>query len=111
MPAGILTPVSTGGETAPAPTKPAPTPPPAPPQTTLTQGNPLANASNITPAAAPPMHSNEAINSALMNAFHPIVPDQINSLLGPAMGMIQGHTPPISFYQPRQATPVPGRKS
>lgn len=68
--------------------------------------SPLAGMTGAGPSAGPPIHNNEAVNAALMNAFRPIVPDQVNSLLGPAIGQIQGHTLPISYVQPRQAAPV-----
>ncbi len=104
--ANPATPPQTG--TAPAPTERsgAAAPTPAPQTTTLSAGNPLANATGVGPPSAPPIHANEAINAALMNAFRPIVPDQINSLLGPAIGHMQGLTPPISYYQPRQPAPI-----
>ncbi len=111
--AGLLTPPSTGGDAAPAPqARPAPPPlaPPAQPNT-LSPGNLLAGATGVQPASTPPVHSNEAINAALMQAFHPIVPDQINSLLGPAMGHIMGGAPPIAYYQPRPAGQVPTVRS
>ncbi len=77
----------------------------APPPTTTSMNNPLANTA-ATPQANTPLHSNQGINEALMAAFHPIVPDQINSLLGPAIGNLQGHIPPIAYYQPRPAQKV-----
>jgi len=117
--AGILTatPPSTGGgdpaSSPPAkPQTPAPgQPPPAPPQNTLSMNNPLANAMGFQPQNAPSMHSNEAINQALMEAFRPIVPDQINSLLGPAIGAIQGRVAPIAYYQPRPAAQIAVKRS
>ena len=105
--AGILTPASTGDAPAPAPQTRPPAPAPATPLNTLSINSPLAGMSAPGASASPPVHSNQAINEALMNAFRPVVPDQINSLLGPAIGAIQGHTNPIAFYQPRQAAPVP----
>ncbi len=110
--AGILTPSSTAeAPTAPPPAKPM-TPIPtigANPQTAgdLLSASPQQAATN----AAPPIHSNPAINEALMNAFRPVIPDQINSLLGPAIGQIQSHTNPIAFYQPRPAAPIATRRS
>ncbi len=80
---------------------------PAPPQpNTLSANNPLSNAMGIQPANTPPIHSNPGVNEALMNAFRPVIPDQINSLLGPAIGQIQSQTPPIAYAQPRQAAPI-----
>ncbi len=108
--AGILTPPSTGD----APPLARPTPVPsagAAPLNTLSVNSPLAGMSGVNPQGAPPVHSNQAINEALMNAFRPVVPDQINSLLGPAIGAIQGHTNPIAFYQPRPAAPISTRRS
>ena len=69
--------------------------------------NPLANAAQVQPNAAAPLHNNVNVNEALSNAFRPIVPEAINSLLGPALGHMQAQTPPIAYYQPRQAAPVP----
>lgn len=114
--AGILTPSSTAGEPQAPPAIPTKAIPPAPPlgtpqQTTLSMNNPLANATGIQSPTAPPLHSDEAVNMALMQAFHPIVPDQINSLLGPAIGHIQGGVLPMAFYQPRPAPQVSIRKS
>ncbi len=103
--AGILTPPSTGDAPAPRPATPVPSAGTAQPNT-LSMNNPLANMSAVNPTATPPMHGNQAVNEALMQAFRPVVPDQINSLLGPAIGAIQAHTNPIAFYQPRQAAPV-----
>ena len=109
----VVTPASTGGgdqslpPARPQAQAPAPPPPAPPQQSTLGLNNPLAGMTNIQPTATPSMHSNNAINEALLNAFRPVVPDQVNSLLGPAMGAIQARTPPIAFYQPRQAAPVP----
>ena len=68
--------------------------------------SPLAGTATPNTQGASPLHSNQGINEALMSAFHPIVPDQVNSLLGPAIGAIQGRVPPIAFYQPRQAAKV-----
>ncbi len=101
--AGVNSPPPPAGGT------PAQTPPP---MTTTSMGNPLASATMGQPAA-PSLHNNASINEALSNAFRPIVPDQINSLLGPAMGHLQSQAPPIAYYQPRQAAPVPiaGRSS
>ncbi len=105
--AGILTPPSTGDAPAPPPARPAPAPiPSAAGGNTLGMNSPLAGTSAPTAGAAPPIHSNQAINEALMSAFHPIIPDQVNSLLGPAIGALQGRVPPIAFYQPRQAQKV-----
>lgn len=106
--AGILTPASTGE--APAPAAPRPSTP-APPVTTTSMNNPLASIANTPQPSAPPIHSNPGVNEALMQAFRPIVPDQINSLLGPAIGHIQGQTPPISYFQPRPAAQVAVRRS
>ena len=72
--------------------------------------SPLAGTS-VQPGNAPPLHSDEAVNMALMNAFRPVVPDQINSLLGPAIGAIQGRVNPIAFYQPRQAPQISIKRS
>ena len=102
--AGILTPPSTGGT-------PAPPPAGAQPTNTLSMNSPLAGMTAPTAGATPPIHSNQAINEALMSAFRPIVPDQVNSLLGPAIGAIQAHTNPIAFYQPRPAAQVATRRS
>ena len=105
--AGILTPPSTGDAPPPAqarPVTPPPPPPPAPPNT-LSMNNPLAGMAAPNAAAPPPVHNNQAINEALMNAFRPVVPDQTNNLLGLVIGQLQGH--PITYYQPRQAAPVP----
>jgi len=109
--AGILTPVSTGGDT-PAPTpQPQTRPAPAPaPLNTLSMNSPLAG-STVQPGNTPPLHSDEAVNMALMNAFRPVVPDQINSLLGPAIGQIQGRLPPIAYYQPRPAAQIVTKRS
>ncbi len=111
--AGILTAASTTGAPVPSsqPAKPM-TPIPSvgtQPQTAgdLLSASPQQAAAN----AAPAVHSNPAINEALMNAFRPVIPDQINSLLGPAIGQIQGHTNPIAFYQPRPAPQVATRRS
>ena len=109
--AGILTPASTGD--APAPTRPV-TPVPsagAQPNTTLSMNNPLAGTAAPNAGGAPPVHNNEAVNAALMQAFRPVVPDQVNSLLGPAIGQIQGHTNPIVYYQPRPAPQIAARRS
>ena len=92
---------------APAPPRPAAPTPNAGVLNTLSANSPLAGSSAPNATGASPLHSNEAVNTALSNAFRPIIPDQINSLLGPAIGAIQGHTNPIAFYQPRQAAPVP----
>ena len=112
--AGILTPASTGDAPAP-PARPV-TPVPsvgtaAAPTNTLSMNSPLAGITGTQPNAAPPVHSNAAINEALMNAFRPVIPDQINTLLGPAIGQIQGHTNPIAYYQPRPAAQVATRRS
>ncbi len=107
--ANPATPPPSGETPAPAVRSGAATPPPAPQTTTLSMGNPLAGATVGQPAA-PAMHANDAINAALTQAFRPIVPDQINSLLGPAMGHLQGQAPPIAYYQPRQAAPIPLKK-
>ncbi len=77
----------------------------AAPLNTLSMNSPLAGTAS-TPQGAPPLHSNQAVSEALSRAFQPIVPDQINSLLGPAIGNIQGHVNPIAYYQPRQAAPI-----
>ncbi len=111
--AGILTGASTAAPPTSQPAKP-PTPVPSAGSqpNTLSANNPLANATSAQPPAASPVHSNPAINEALMNAFRPVIPDQINSLLGPAIGQIQGHTLPISYVQPRPAAQVmPTRRS
>ncbi len=105
--AGLLTPSSTGDATPAPQAKPTPVPSAGAQPNTLSMNNPLANATGFQAQSTPPMHNNEAINAALMNAFRPVIPDQINSLLGPAIGQIQGHTNPIAFYQPRQAAPIP----
>ncbi len=78
---------------------------------TLSAGNPLANAAAVGPQAATPMHNNQNVDAALRAAFQPIVPDQINSLLGPAMGHMQSMAPPIAYYQPRPTVPIPTRGS
>ncbi len=126
MAKGILTPYSSAADDA-GVANPAvdpstsPPPPPAqrsgaatpPPQaTTTSMNNPLAGTS-VDKQAAPAMHTNEAINAALMSAFHPIVPDQVNSLLGPAIGRLAAAPPPIAYYQPRPTAPIPlaGRSS
>ncbi len=110
--AGILTPASTGDAPAPParPQVPAPVPSAAG-GNTLSMNSPLAGTATANTQGAPPVHSNQAINEALMQAFRPVVPDQINSLLGPAIGAIQAHTNPIAFYQPRQAAPIATRQS
>ncbi len=80
---------------------------PAPAPNTLSMNSPLAG--TTTPnaqASGGPLHSNQSIDAALRGAFNPAVPDQINSLLGPAIGALQGRVPPIAFYQPRQAAPI-----
>ena len=113
---GILTPPSTGGD-APPPARPATPVPsagtavPAAPLNTLSANSPLAGTSAPNGGAAPPVHNNEAINAALMQAFRPVIPDQINSLLGPAIGQIQGHSNPIAYYQPRPAAQIATRRS
>jgi hypothetical protein len=108
--AGLLTPGSTGEQNTP-PARPAAPVPSAQPNT-LSMNSPLAGMTTPNASAAPSgMHSNQAINEALMNAFRPVVPDQVNSLLGPAIGQIQAHTNPIAFYQPRQPAPVVTRRS
>ncbi len=109
--AGILTPPSTGDAPAPQQARPTPVPSAGAQPNTLSMNNPLANVTTAQPAAASPVHSNPAINEALMNAFRPVIPDQINSLLGPAIGQIQGHTNPIAFYQPRPAAQIATRRS
>ncbi len=96
---------SAGLPPAPATRTAGMTPPPA---NTLSMNNPLAGTTPQQGAA--PLHSNQAINEALMQAFHPIIPDQVNSLLGPAIGNIQGHANPIAFYQPRQAAQIQLKK-
>ncbi len=101
--AGLLTPASTGDVSPPVKPPATPVPSVGAQPNTLSMNNPLANAMGIQPTGAPPLHSNPSVNEALMNAFHPVVPDQINSLLGPAIGQIQGHTLPISYVQPRPA--------
>ncbi len=106
--AGILTAASTAAP--PASSQPAKPMTPIPsvgagqPQTAgdLLSASPQQAAAN----AVPPIHSNPGINEALMNAFRPVIPDQINSLLGPAIGAIQGHTLPISYVQPRPAAAI-----
>ncbi len=108
MASQVATPASTGDAPPPARPAPVPTAPPAG-TNTLSMNSPLAGA-NAAPQTAAPLHSNQAINEALTNAFRPVVPDQINSLLGPAIGAIQAHTPPIAYYQPRQAPQVAIRK-
>ena len=110
--AGILTPVSTGGDAPahqPRPAAPAPTPAQAP-LNTLSMNSPLAG-STVQPGNTPPLHSDEAVNMALMNAFRPVIPDQINSLLGPAIGHIQGGVLPIAYYQPRPAAQIATKRS
>ncbi len=109
--AGILTPASTGDAPPPARTAPPALPPATPPVTTTSMNSPLAGMTAPNATATPPIHSNQAINEALSNAFRPIIPDQINSLLGPAIGQIQGHTNPMAFYQPRPAAQVATRRS
>ena len=114
--AGILTPPSTGDVPAPAPALAARPPTPVPTMgtqqpNTLSVNSPLAGMTAPNAGAAPPVHNNEAINAALMQAFRPVVPDQINSLLGPAIGQIQGHTNPIVYYQPRPAPQITARRS
>ena len=105
--AGILTPPSTAGDApAPAPTRPAAAAPAAAPLNTLSMNSPLAGTTPTQGGATPNLHSNQAVNEALMQAFRPVVPDQINSLLGPAIGAIQAHTNPKAFYQPRAAGKV-----
>ncbi len=84
---------------------------PAPPggqPSTVSANNPLANAmSGVQPPANNnAMHTDPGINDALTQAFRPVIPDQINSLLGPAIGQLQGRTPPIAYVQPRQAGPI-----
>lgn len=102
----------TAGPTPPSPNHPVKQIPPlgAQPQTAgdLLSATPQQAAAN---AAGPAIHSNQAINEALMQAFRPVIPDQINSLLGPAIGAIQGHTAPIAFYQPRQAAPIQNKRN
>ncbi len=80
---------------------PMKTAPPAAPNS-LSLNNPLAGATGMQAPNAPSLHSDAGVNDALMQAFRPVVPDQINSLLGPAIGNLQGRTPPIAYYQPRQ---------
>jgi hypothetical protein len=112
--AGILTPASTAGDAPAAPQAKPATPVPTvgtQPPNTLSMNSPLAGTALPNGAGAPPIHSNEAINAALSAAFRPIIPDQINSLLGPAIGQIQGHTNPIAFYQPRPAAQIATRRS
>lgn len=75
-------------------------------QTTTSMNNPLANIAQAGNPQQGALHSNMDVNTALTNAFRPIVPDQINSLLGPAMGHLQGMVPPIAYYQPRQPQKV-----
>ncbi len=106
--AGVLTPPSTAGDApAPAPARPAAAAPAAAaPLNTLSMNSPLAGTTATQGGATPNLHSNQAVNEALMQAFRPVVPDQINSLLGPAIGAIQAHTNPIAFYQPRAAGKV-----
>ncbi len=104
--AGLLNPSGTGPSSGSAENPPAKIVVPPPPLNTLSPNGPLAGATNIQPPAAPLMHNDEAVNAALMAAFRPVVPDQINSLLGPAIGSLQGRTPPIAYYQPRQPTQV-----
>ena len=114
--AGILTPPSTGDAPTPTPAPAARPPTPVPTvgtqqPNTLSVNSPLAGMTAPNAGAAPPVHNNEAINAALMQAFRPVVPDQINSLLGPAIGQIQGHTNPIVYYQPRPAPQITARRS
>ncbi len=105
--AGILTAASTADPPTSQPAKPAtPVPSAGAQPNTLSMNNPLANITGAQPQSAAPVHNNAAINEALMNAFRPVIPDQINSLLGPAIGAIQGHTLPISYVQPRPVAPA-----
>ncbi len=82
-------------------------PPPGGQPSTVSANNPLASATGIQPPANNnAMHADPGINDALTQAFRPVIPDQINSLLGPAIGQLQGRTPPIAYVQPRQAGPI-----
>ncbi len=73
---------------------------------TMSPNNPLAGMTDAQPQGSAPLHSDPGIDAALMQAFRPVIPDQINSLLGPAIGQIQSRTNPIAFYQPRQPSKV-----
>ncbi len=85
----------------------APAPPPGGQPSTVSMNNPLANAASVQPPANnAALHADPGINDALTQAFRPVIPDQINSLLGPAIGQLQGRTPPIAYVQPRQAGPI-----
>ncbi len=101
-----LTPIPPPAGGAPIKHERVPPLPAAAPLNTLSMNSPLAGTAPAPQGAAPNLHSNQAVNEALMRAFQPIVPDQINSLLGPAIGNIQGHVNPIAYYQPRQAAPI-----
>ena len=111
--------VPSTGVPAPAPVAAVPAPAPAPIQAppvrpnTLDMGLPqnAPNPLNTSPQAGNNslLHNNEAINAALMNAFHPIVPDN-SSILGPAMAHLLGQSLPISYYQPRQVAQIEHKK-
>lgn len=99
---------STGGD---APAKPMPVPQMAnTPPNTLSMNNPLAGAAGVQAPNASPLHSDAAVNDALMQAFRPVVPEAVNSLLGPAIGQIQARANPLAFYQPRPAGQIPINK-
>ncbi len=110
MATGLLTPASTGDAPPPqAPARPAPSPIPAQqPTNTLSMNSPLAGMAAPTAGATPPIHSNEAINAALMNAFRPIVPDAVNGLFGNVLAQVANS--PISYYQPRPAPQIATRR-
>ena len=112
MAAGILTPTQASTSSEPTPAqRPVPQAPQAlPPQPTTTSiNNPLANVANVQ-QNVPPVHTNEAINTALMQAFHPAVPDAVNGLMGPVISQLMGQNP-LTYYQPRPAGQVATRRS